>query len=76
MLLAKKRRQTEPPPFMGIYEAAEYCRVSYRLFREAVKAGKIPYVVFGKNTYRFAKESLDSYIRGGEQTATETRERR
>lgn len=65
-----KVKQTPPTPlFMGIYEAAKYCRVSYRLFRQAVDEGKIPYVKFGEQVFRFSREALDDYIRyGGNQT--------
>ena len=58
-----KPKSNVVPDFMGTYEAAKYCRVSYGLFMKEVNAGKIPYGKFG-NHRRFSREILNAYIRG------------
>lgn len=60
------QKQAERPRFIGIYEAAKYCGVSYRLFRKAVAEGRVPCVRFGTETFRFSREALDKWIMNGD----------
>lgn len=61
------KRNQEPPKFMGIYEAAAYCRVSYRTLKRAIDEGRIPCAKLGAQTYRIARENLDRFIMNGGQ---------
>ena len=49
----------ERPKFIGIYEAARYCNVNYRVIRAAMNDGTIPFVKLGPQTYRISVEELD-----------------
>lgn len=59
-------KQKDQAKFLGLYEAAKYCGVSYRLFRKAVAEGRVPCVRFGEETFRFSREALDKWIMNGD----------
>lgn len=59
------RREQEPPKFMTIYEAAAYCRTSYRTIKRAIDEGRIPCAKLGDQTYRILRDNLDRFIGSG-----------
>lgn len=62
MRLTDPRRQ--PPKYMGLNQAARYCNLSYRLIKEAVDSGRIPFRKFGSKTYRISRDELDEFMNG------------
>ena len=62
MRLTDPKRQ--PPKYMGLYQAARYCNISYRLIKEAVNSGRIPCRQFGPQTYRISRDELDAFMNG------------
>lgn len=65
-------RLTDPkrnaPKYMGLYQAARYCNISYRLIKEAVNSGRIPCRKFGSQTYRISRDELDLFMNGTDYT--------
>ena len=61
--MRKTQTIRERPGYIGIYEAARYCNVNYRVIKAAMEAGIIPYVKFGPQTYRISVEELDKLFK-------------
>lgn len=70
MRLTDPKRQ--PPKYLGLYQAAQYCNISYRLTKEAVDAGRIPYRKFGTKTYRISRDELDEFMDGTDYQGRQT----
>lgn len=51
------------PECFNLTEAACYCRVSYRLLKRNIDAGKIPCQRLGPKTYRISRMELDRFLR-------------
>ena len=60
-----RQREQETPRFLTLYEAARYCRTSYRVIKRAVNEGRIPCAQLGEQTFRISRENLDRFINGG-----------
>ena len=52
----------------NLKEAAKYCRISYRLLKKNIEAGKIPCHKLGPRTYRINRSELERFLRGAYHT--------